>query len=176
VLATKTPVDLWLISRSGGAFQPHQVPFGHRQVLAVGGMGFRGAALKEPSVVAGRASSKFAGGNGFCSVRAAKVWTNPPNFPQQIDVFPPGWPHVAYRHMVLRRDKVEKLCFGFKAEPGRWPKTTTSARSAIFSNPSLSVTIGLTLSIPREEAWSWSCIALNSLIDLGRSPRDDSPY
>ena len=39
----------------------------------------------------------------------AKVWTNPPNFPQQIDVFPPGWPPVAYRHMVLRRDKVEKL-------------------------------------------------------------------
>jgi hypothetical protein len=47
-------------------------------------------------------------------------------------------------------------------------------RETQFSqNPSLTVTIGLTLSIPREEVWSWSCIALNSLKDLGCSPRRD---
>src|SRR5579862_8870501 len=37
----------------------------------MGGTGFRGAALNEPSAVAGRASSEFAGGSGFGAVGAA---------------------------------------------------------------------------------------------------------
>src|SRR5580692_5577660 len=37
----------------------------------VGGTGFRGAALNEPSAIAGRASSEFAGGSGFGAVGAA---------------------------------------------------------------------------------------------------------
>jgi hypothetical protein len=37
----------------------------------MGGTGFRGAALNEPSAIPGRASSEFAGGSGFGAVGAA---------------------------------------------------------------------------------------------------------
>ena len=50
-----------------------------------------------------------------------------------------------------------------KAEPGRWPKTTTSARDAIFLKPFSDSHDWTYPQHTREEVWSWSCIALNSL-------------
>ena len=41
----------------------------------MGGTGFRGTAFNEPSAVAGRASSEFAGGSGFGAVGAGdSLW------------------------------------------------------------------------------------------------------